>query len=238
MNEANRKLADESAAAERGRAGQRSSDSPDRVAALCERVREVAASVAQDAIEVAHQQADALLAEATTQAESEHQAYLAKAGERLQKQLHRQLQNTRLEARARFESCRWEILTRTLDEAEQHVLSMRDADPQRYNAALVRFVQSACKQLACARAVVMAHAEDIGPLQQRLQQSAVSDIEIEIVAGDIAAGVIVSQPDGNVIVDHSITRRRHRCDAELRLAASETLFADIERDTTYPDDAR
>ena len=232
MNEGIRKSAKEGTAAGRGsRAEQRSSDSPDRVNALCQRVREVAASVARDAVEVARQQADALIAEATSQAGAEYQLHLAKAEERSQRHLHRQLQNSRLEARARFESRQWETLTHTLDEAERRVLSMRDSDARRYHAALLRFVQSACEQLVCDRAIVMANAADIRPLQQGLQQLAIKDIasKFELIAGDIAAGVIVSQPDGSAIVDHSIGRRRQRYDAELRLAASEILFADVER---------
>ncbi len=229
MNETIRKPVNEYVATERDRTAKPSSDPGDRVTALCEAVRELAASTAEDAIESARQQAEALIAEATLQAEAEYRAQLAKAKERLQKQLDRQLQNARLESRARLETNRWNTLTAVLDEAEQRIQSMHDSDPERYYAALVRFVQSACKQLACDRPVVHLNPADLAALHQCLQQHIVSNVEF--VESNIAAGALVSTADRNVIIDHSIVRRRQRCDAELRLTAAETLFAEVERNS-------
>ncbi len=126
MSELTHTAANKSIAAERDRARQPSSDPVDRLTALCERVRDIAASTAHDAIDAARRRADALMAEATLQAEVAYHEHLRKAKEQLQKHLDRQLQNARLEARARFESSRWDTLTAALDEARQRILSMRD----------------------------------------------------------------------------------------------------------------
>jgi vacuolar-type H+-ATPase subunit E/Vma4 len=196
--------------------------SSDRVAALCERVRQLAEATAADVLESARRQAAAQIAAATARAEAAFQAKLADARQRLEKQLNRDLQNARLAARGRLDAFRWDTLSGVLEEAQRAVERLRAEDPQRYYAALVRFVRSARDELAGEPIVVQAGVADVQPLRDRL-----ADAAIEVVEADITGGVIAGTLDGNVVVDQTIARRRQQLDTTLRLAAREILFEEF-----------
>lgn len=191
------------------------------VEALCGRLRDIAASTAENALQSAAMQADAMIAKATAQAQGEYQARLATAKKKLEKQLNSQMQNARLADRTRLEVQQWDVLTQVLDQAARTIASMRTDNPNRYYAAIVRFVRTACDVLGDKSAVARANAADIEQLKQSLGECG---IEVESADNQPAAGVIVSTSNGNLVVDHSIGGRRQRFELELRLAAREILF--------------
>ncbi|MBI3462209.1 MAG: hypothetical protein HY000_03995 [Planctomycetes bacterium] len=192
----------------------------ERVAALCERVRQIAQAAGEESLRAKHQQAEAIVAEAREEAEAEAFAEQSTAQARLQKQVDRESQSARLEARASIARCRWSQLEGVLQEAQREVESLRKNDPDRYAAALCRFFQAARQQLGRAPLVVRGSGEDLGLLRDAHR----SGQEVEFVVVDVAAGIIVATRDGNVFCDQTIARRRQRLDQELRLAAAELLF--------------
>ena len=201
-----------------------SEDSSDRVEALCERVRQTALASGEASLDEKRQQAEALVAEARARAEAESRTSVIRNQEQLQKQVNQELQNARLAARARIANFRWSELDAVLAEAEREIYLMRTNDPERYFAGLRRFFNDAVEQLDAAQLVVRVNSEDVQLLRDQLHMP---DRVIQFVAaGDVAAGIVVTTPDGNIAFDQSLARRRQRHDDELRLAAAEIVFSD------------
>jgi V/A-type H+-transporting ATPase subunit E len=198
-----------------------SEDSSDRIEALCERVRQAALASGEESLKAKRKQAEALVAEARARAEVERRAKVAQVQEQLQKQVNQGLQNARLAARARIAKLRWSELDAVLDEAEREICLLRKNDTERYVAGLRRFLNDAAGQLDAVGLIVRANSEDIPLLRDQLHMP---DRAIEFVADDVAAGIVVTTPDGNIAVDQSLARRRQRHDDVFRLAAAEILF--------------
>jgi len=197
------------------------------VTALCERVREIAQASGEESLRAKRQQAEAVIAEARTRTEAECRAQLLRVEETLKKQVARELQDARLEARARIANGRWSELETVLNEIERAVVLLRTKDPERYVAALHRFLQAVREQVAGPRLVVRVNAED-----RRLlcAHPALAGQEVDVVEADIAAGMVVTTPDGNVVFDLTMSRQRQRLDSELRLALADCLFESESRE--------
>lgn len=200
---------------------------PAHVAALCDRLRQLAREAGEAARRTAHERAGGLIAEARARAETEARAEVDRAEERLARRRACALQDARLEARARMARCQWEELDAVLDAAERKVESLRHIDPRRYLDALCRFTEQTRQALPGRALSVRAHADDVAPLRRQLKAGASDRIVpggIEIVEGDIPAGLIITSTDERVFADETIAGRRQRLDEALRLDAAETLF--------------
>ena len=194
----------------------------DRVLQLCERVRKVAEESGQESLLAAQQQADALVEEARSRAETEARSELQRVEEQLEKEIRRELQNARLEARARLANFRWSELDAVLQDAEQKIARLRQHLPQRYTAALMRFFQVAYDRLPDHQLLIRANAADLSLLREQLRREGRA---IEFVEDNsVGHGIVVTTADTNIVCDQSISRRRQRLDYDLRLSASELLF--------------
>jgi vacuolar-type H+-ATPase subunit E/Vma4 len=190
---------------------------PEPVAALCERVRAAAQAAGEEALRARRDRADAVVAEARRRAPEDAQARHRLAEGRLRKQAAREMQDARLAARALEANARWAELDAVLDEAVREAVLIRRRDPQRYAAALARFLRAARDQLAAPRLRVEADADDFPYLR---------GADCDLIQAVVAPGILVTTPDGNAVCDQTIAARRRRLDAELRLAAAEALFPD------------
>ena len=194
----------------------------DRVLQLCERVRKVAEESGQESLRAAQQQADALVEEARSRAETEARSELQRVEEQLGKEISRELQNARLEARARLANFRWSELDAVLQDAEQEIARLRQHLPQRYTAALMRFFQAAYDRLPGHQLLIRANTADLGLLREQLRRDGRT---VEFVEDNsVGHGIVVTTADTNIVCDQSISRRRQRLDYDLRLSASELLF--------------
>lgn len=202
----------------------------DPTVALCERVRALARKSGQDALQARQQDASKLVAEARRQAEAECQAELLQARKRLDQQKRRELQNVRLETRARLARARWSLLDGVLDEALRSVSEMRAVDPARYVAVLDRFLRDARHLLAVPRVVVQLNPRDLCPLREYLKQTSGGGVEDEAVnlveSADVDAGLRAGTPEGDTVSDQIFAARRERLNEVLRLVIAEVLFGD------------
>ncbi len=196
----------------------------DRVLQLCERIRKVAEESGHESLRAAQQQADALVEEARSKADAEARSELQRVEEKLEKEISCELQNTRLEARARLANFRWSELDVVLQEAEQEIARLRQHRPQRYTDALMRFFQAACDRLPDHQLLIRANAADLSLLREQLQQEG-NPVEF-VEDNSVGHGIVVTTADANIVCDQSISRRRGRLDHDLRLAAAELLFSD------------
>jgi vacuolar-type H+-ATPase subunit E/Vma4 len=199
----------------------------DPVTALGERIRELARQSGEEVLRAKQQEAGRLVAKARERAEAECRAELAAARKKIDQQIERELQNARLEARARLARFRWALLDDILEEAVRQIGLLREADPASYTAALGRFVEDARRYLAAPRVLVKGNARDLGLLRRYLEQvpgAAPQDRALDFVEADVASGIQVGTPTWDLVADQSIDRRRECLDQELRLAAAEILF--------------
>lgn len=191
-----------------------------RVSALCDQVRKLAEAAGDEAQRALAQQATQLLAGARSRAEAESRHELERQGACWHKDTRLELQSARLEARARLAAVRWSQLDRVLDEAEREVGRIREREKERYSAAIVRWFEQARAQLPAGQVVVRANAEDLRLLRGELGE------RVDGLEGDLQAGLVVSTPDGHVVCDQTLARRRSRRETELRLAAADILFGE------------
>lgn len=198
------------------------------VEALCERVRALARRSGEETLLTRQQESAKVVAESRQRVEAECQAEQLQARKRLDQQVKREIQNARLEARARLARFRWSLLDAILEEAVHTVLQMRDTDSARYRAALVRFFQEARQLLTGSRLVVQVNPQDFPALQLLLSQATGSPSSDEapdlVEAPDIDAGLRVGTLQGEVVSDQSLALRRERRDQELRLAITAILW--------------
>lgn len=196
----------------------------DRVLQLCERIRKVAEESGQESLRAAQQQADALVEEARSRAEVEARSELQRVEEQLEKEISRELQNARLEARARLAGFRWSELDAVLEEAEQEIARLRQHLPQRYTDAMMRFYQVAYDRLPSHKLLIRANAADLSLLgEQLLREGRLVEF---VEDNSVGHGIVVTTADANIVCEQSISRRRQRLDHDLRLAAAELLFSD------------
>lgn len=194
------------------------------VAELCERLRQLGHRAGDDALRVARRRAEALVTEAGDRAQAEGQAEIARVKERLVRQLERELQAARLEARTNVAWCRWRELDAVVDAAERHAGSLRDAEPERYLNALRRFLDSARGLLPGRVLTVRAHPVDLARLQRVSAQTPDYRETTQVADTSVRAGLFVASTDGNVFIDETMAGRRKRLDELLRLSAAEVLF--------------
>ena len=195
-----------------------------RVLQLCERIRKVAEESGQESLRAAQQQADALVEEVRSRAEAEARSELQRVEEQLEKEISRELQNARLEGRARLAGFRWSELDVVLEEAEQEIARLRKHRPQRYTAALMRFFQAAYDRLPSHKLLIRANAADLSLLGEQLRRDG---RPVEFVEDNsVGHGIVVTTADANIVCEQSILRRRQRQDHDLRLAAAELLFSE------------
>src|SRR5262249_54055479 len=140
------------------------------------------------------ERADALIDEARRRAAEDAQAERGRAEGLVKKQSACELQNARLEARAVEANARWAELDAVLDEAVREVAVVRQRDPERYAAALERFLEAAREQLAAGRLTIRASGDDL----RRLGAGC------ELVEAEVGAGIVVTTPDGNCVCDQTI----------------------------------
>jgi vacuolar-type H+-ATPase subunit E/Vma4 len=221
----------------------------DQVAALCQRLREIARQSGEATLQAKQQEAEQIIADARRLAASEAQSAIEQARARLSRKRERSLQIARLKACARIAQHRWQELNSVLDRAADAVRQLRHREPARYTAALVRSLRQAVGQVSNLVAIDPSLAPTVGckPDQQvrdcvvlrmnphdiPLIRTALARDSCEQLPGDglqfvecdIDAGLVVTFLGGSVCVDESLTERLHRLDCELRLAAQEILFA-------------
>ena len=200
---------------------------PERVAALCDRLRQLGREAGETAQRTTAGRAGALVAEARARAEAEARAEVDRAEERLALVRARALQDARLDARARITRCRWEELDAVLDAAERKVESLRHTDPQRYLDALCRLTEQTRQALPGRALSVRAHGDDVVPFERQWNAGAADSRvpgDVEIGERDIPAGLVITSTDGHVFADETVAGRRQRLDEALRLDAAETLF--------------
>jgi vacuolar-type H+-ATPase subunit E/Vma4 len=194
-------------------------DEGDRLAALADRVRRLAETAGHESLRTSTEQARQLVADADARAESTIRQALEEERAHLRENAQRELQNARLDGRARLTAEQWSQLTAVLDEAAQAMTRTREREPERYVAALVRWFEQARAQLPPGPVVVRANAADL----QRLRGALGTDVA-EWVEDQLPDGFVVGTPDGNTVCDQTLARRRSRHATELQLAAADILF--------------
>ncbi len=194
-------------------------DTGDRVAALSDRVRRLAETAGHESLRASTEYARQLVADADARVESTLRQALEEERAHLSRHAQRELQNARLDGQARLTAAQWSQLTAVLDEAAQAMTRTREREPERYAAALVRWFEQARAQLPAGPVVVRANAADLERLRGALGTDAA-----EWVEEDLPDGLVVGTPDGNIVCDQTLARRRSRRATELQLAAADILF--------------
>jgi vacuolar-type H+-ATPase subunit E/Vma4 len=225
----------------------RAEAAPDPVAVLCQRLHEIAQQNGAATMQARQREAEDIVADARRRAEAEAQAAIGQTRANLERKVERSLQIARLDARARIARHRWSELNSVLEEAAGEIRQLRDRNPGRYTAALVRLLRRAVGQVsnlptpasrpdlagwkpaphAPDALVVHLNPADIALVRQVLAGDSASRSfsgGLRFTESDIDSGIVVSTPDGSLRVDESLSERLHRLDAELRLAAVEVLF--------------
>ena len=100
-----------------------------------------------ESLRASTEQARQLVADAEARAASTVRQALEEERARLSQDAQRELQNARLDGRARLTAEQWSQLTAVLDEAAQAMIRAREREPERYAAALVRWFEQARAQL-------------------------------------------------------------------------------------------
>ena len=220
---------------------------PDQVAVLCQRLHEIAQQNGVATMQARQQEAEGIVADARRRAEAEAQAAIGQTRANLERKVERSLQIARLEARARIARHRWSELNSVLEAAADQIRQLRDREPARYTAALVRLLHRAVGQVSSLSMpdllpdpagwkpaphvhdplVVHTNRADISLVRHALAGNSASRAfrgGLRFTESDMDVGIVVSTPAGSLCVDESLSERLHRLNAELRLVAAEVLF--------------